>query len=614
MADSNLRVTELSYDTLRDNLKNYLKSQTTLQDYNFEGSTLAIILDLLAYNTYYNAFYANMAGNESFIDTAVLRESVVSRAKELDYIPRSRKSAIATVNMAFSDANTSFTIPKDFNVRATLNGFQYHFSTAESQVFYSDSGFYTFNLDVYEGSWTTQTFMSTDPGFGERFVILNEGVDVDSITVQVKPSALSSDVTTYNLASDILDVDGDSEVYFIVENLDGNYEIVFGDGILGKQLTVGNQILLNYRTCNGSAPNGIQSFGKESDIFPNFTLTAVTAAAGGLDKEDIESIRFNAPREYDIQGRVVTIEDYIQRVMRDNADIQSLAVWGGEDNDPPVYGKVFLSAKPYDGFSLTQTRKNAIITALEKYNVQSIDPLIIDPTFVYIVPTSRVFVDSSLTVLSAADIRNLVDTTLSTFEANQLSLFDRRFRYSQMIEAIDNTNVSIKSNDTDVKFQKRFSPILGSFFNYYVKFYTSIYHPYDGFLGAVSSNRFTLTGISEQLFLDDDGRGNLRAYYPTTGNAKVYINKTMGTVDYTTGEIRLDNFNPSSYEGTEIEVTITPENRDLAPQQNQILLVSDSTITVIEEATGNILSSGSGTTEGDTASQFETPISSTITV
>lgn len=614
-ANSHLRVTELSYDRLRDNLKTYLSSQTELQDYNFEGSVMAMLLDLLAYNTYYNAFYANMVGNEMFIDSAVLRASIVSRAKALGYTPRSAKSAKATLNLTVvPTSNVAFvTVDAKTKFRAEVSGFRYTFSTTTETTILNDNGVYTANLVIAEGTWTTERYTVADAN--NHYIIMNQNVDTDSIMVQVQTSASSSELTTYEKITDLAEVDSESKVYFLETNIDGRFEIFFGDGVLGHALEAGNIVIISYRVCNGAAANFITTFSKVDDIggFSNFSFTTAANSSGGQSAETSESIRFNAPRNYAMQRRAVTVDDYKQHILNSHSDIQALAVWGGEDNDPPIYGKVYVSCKPFNGFSLSTLRKTTIVESLSKRNVLSNEVLMVDPTFIYVVPTISASFNHRVTTLGAEAIRARIISAVAAFETEHLGIFENKFRYSKFVKAIDDTHASVVSNDTTIKLQKRFTPTLNSSVTYRIPFHTELYNPHAGHLYALESSGFTLPAFAATMFLDDDGNGNVRVYRKS-GTSRIYINNTLGTINYSTGIVTLNNFNPSSIIGDEIKVTVVPNGRDITPVRNQIILIADAALSIFRESDGLLLSSGKITTVGDSTSLNETPIASAITI
>lgn len=619
-ANTYLRVTELSYDALRDNLKDFLRGKPELQDYNFEGSTMSILLDLLAYNTYYNSFYANMVGNEMFIDSAALRTSVVSRAKHLGYVPRTAKSAVAKVTLALApldDEAPFVTIPAQTKFDASLDGVNYTFSTSqEVSVFPDSNNIFQTELTLYEGVWTTERHtVSDNPGPEEKYKILNDNIDLSSLTVQVQESLTSTAISNYTRVSNILDVNDESKVFYFEENLDGNYEIHFGDGVLGRKLSPGNIVIVTYRVCSGSVANFITSFTKEGQMFDILAYSFATTqiAQGGQDREEIESIRFNAPLSYDMQNRVVTQNDYKQYILSQNPDIQSLAVWGGEDNDPPFWGKVFVVAKPFNGFGLTELRKTAIANALDKLNMQSLEVVMQDPSFVYILPTINVFYDTASTTVTPDALREFVADTVVNFETNFLAQLDQPFKYSRLVRDIDNSHFSIVSNETGIRFQKRFSPILNDVFTYTFPFYTEVFHPYDGYAGSLDSSEFTLPLFSQQLKLDTDGNGAVRAYY-LDNDKKIIVKDDVGTIEYDTGKVTLINFNPSTVDGDEMRINITPTRPNLIPKLNQILLIAETRIDVYDNASGELLSTGTADTQGQTETLFETAIKPTATL
>jgi hypothetical protein len=598
IANNSLRVTELNFQQIKDNLTTFLKSKSEFADFDFTGSTLSTILDVLAYNSYYNAYYLNMLANEMYIDSSVVRESTSSLAKALNYLPRSARSSHASiiVNFVPGDSPNQIIIPKYSRFKTSIDGVNYEFTTAQDYTITPVAGSYSREIDIYEGVVLSYNFTFT-AGQQPYFKIPLENLDSSSITVYVRENSGSTDRIFYTLVSDITEVDSNSKVYYLQEDMDGFYQVYFGDGVLGKALSSGNVVTVTVRECSGSAPNGAVSFetvgytGQNSSTPTTrytATITSVTeAATEGQEKETIESIKFNAPRSYESQNRLVTETDYHQFLMNNFSDIQSISVWGGEENDPPYYGKVILSIKPTGGFLISQNRKEQIIATMMKYNPMSIDVLIVDPSFVYIHTETRITYASTSSILTADQIMNKVSTAIQNFEDTKLGVFGNSFRYSKYVTAIDNADSAIESNDTDIFFEKRFVPTLNSNLSYKVDFKTAINHPFDGYIGAISSTKFTLSISDEELFIDDDGLGKIRLYYLDPIN-KIYVNTNAGSVDYVNGVIILDSFIFESYDGTEVIVRIEPDAKDLTPTRTQILLLSFPSVTLFDRSTSII--------------------------
>jgi len=592
MAESTISVTELDFDNIKSSLKTYISSKPEFTDYNFEGSTISMLLDLLAYNTYQNAFYTSMVGNEMFLDSAQLRESVVSRAKMLNYVTRSARGASTTLTVTITPTGspTSVTIAKNTEWTATSDGITYKFVTPQAYSFTADQN-YSGTITITEGRpvthrWTVNT---SNP---VRYIIPNENVDTTSISVVVQESSVDSSSVTHTLASDISEVTATSPVFFLQEVENNQYEVYFGDGVIGKTLNNGNIVIVNYRVCNTTEGNGISTFTNPSTLagYSTFTVTVNAATSGGAANESIESIKFNAPKNFETQNRAVLAEDYKRIILRDNADFNSISVWGGEQNTPAIYGKVYISIKPTSGNTISSDRKTAIKTQLKKYNVLSIDPEFVDATFLYVKPTIDVYYDSSLTTLNATQVQDKVLTAITNFETNNLGNFEnKKFRYSKFIETIIDSDTSIKSALVDVQMEKRFTPSTTTTSAYNIAFNNVIREPVSSghatHSGAhyISSSAFTYQG--KTAYLDDDGEGTIRIWYQLSVDTVAYLDSNAGTVNYKTGLVTLSNFLPSAISGSYISIFATPVKNDISAVRNQILLISNAKVTVIDEAT-----------------------------
>ena len=585
-ANSAINVTSLNFDNIKESMKTYIASKPEFTDYNFEGSTISMLLDLLAYNTYQNAFYTSMVGNEMFLDSALLRDSVVSRAKMLNYVPRSARGASTTLTVEITPtgAPDSVTVAKDSEFSATIDGEAYKFVTPQAYSFSSTDN-YSGTITITEGRPVTHRF-TVNTNSPVRYILPNENVDTTSITVDVQTSSSDASSVRYNLASDITEVQANSAVYFLQEVEDSQYEITFGDDVIGQAPVDGNIVIANYRICNGTDGNGISSFTSPSTLGGSSTFTTLVDAAtsGGANNETIESIKFNAPKNYETQNRAVLAEDYKRLILRDNGDVQSISVWGGEENNPPIYGKVYISIKPTIGNTISSQRKTEITTELKKYNVLSIDPEFVDATFLYIRPTVEVRYDSKTTTLTGPQVQTKVLNAITNFESTKLGTFDNKtFRYSQFVKAIDAADSSIVSNLTTIQIEKRFVPSLTNSTTYNVSFSNSLHNPHAGHRYAISSSAFTYRGNTS--YFDDDGNGNLRIYYITGSNTRVYTNETAGVVNYRTGLVTINSFLPSAFVGSSLSIFADSADDDVNAIRNQILLIAGANVTLIDDAT-----------------------------
>ena len=598
MAATKLEISELDFDDVKSNLKIFLNQQTEFQDYDFEGSGMSILLDLLAYNTHYLGFNANMLANEMFMDSADIRASLVSLAKQVGYTPTSVRAPTATLNVTVNDATTStLTVAKGTKFYTIIGDTAYDFLVREDTTISPTAGVYTFsNLDIIEGTLTTFKYTADSSDPDQRFIIPSEFADTSTLTVKVQTSATDTSSTTYTLASGYRTLTSTSTNYFLQEVEDGKFEIYFGDGVTGKALTDGNIVILEYIVTNVEAANGASSFTLTGTIegFSNVSITTSSNAANGVIAETKESIRFNAPKQYTAQDRAVTVEDYKTLTKSIYANTQSVSAWGGEDHSTPIYGRVYISIKAKSGTNLTEATKDSIVTSLKNYAIGSVTPVIIDPETTDILLTSTVKYDKSKTTLTATTLKSNVITTLTTYDTDTLNQFDGVFRYSKVSNLIDDTDTSILSNITTLKLRKSFTPTLASSTLYTISYNNAFYNPHSDHNktagGIVSSTGFKIDGNDNEMFLDDDGSGNIRLYYVSSG-ARAYSTSTQGTIDYDTGEIVLNSLNVASISNirgsvsTLIEITVQPNSNDIAPVRNQILNIdtANSSITIEED-------------------------------
>jgi hypothetical protein len=598
MASNKLEVSDLDYSQIRENLKKFLQSQSEFQDYNFEGSGMAVLLDLLAYNSHYLSFNANMLANEMYLDSADLRKNIVSIAKMIGYTPTSVRSPVAVVNILLRDATgASVTMPKGTTFTSLIGGETYKFITNEAKTITPSSGVYQFsNVSLYEGTLVNYNYTvdSTDPD--QRFIIPSAKVDTSTLKVQVQNSISDTTISTYTLASGITELDSTSKVYFIQEIEDGKFEIYFGDGVIGKSLSDGNIVRLEYIVTNITEANGASSFTLSGTIngFSDVVVSVVSSAQGGVDAETKESIRYNAPLQYSAQDRAVTTSDYETLVKEIYPNALSVSAWGGEDDETPVYGTVKIAIKAASGSTLTNTTKESIKTSLKKYNIASVNTEIIDPETTSIILTSNVRYDEKATTKTSDTLKSNILNSLSSYNTSTLQKFDTMFRYSKIVELIDDVDTSILSNITTLKIRKNFTPTLGSSTRYDIYFRNGLYNPHSGHKseigGILSSTGFKVTGDTTNVYyLDDDGAGNVRRYYLVSG-VRTYANNTQGTINYSTGQITINSLNIGSVENirgstsTVIELTVQTSSNDIIPVRDQILEIDTENSIINVEA------------------------------
>jgi hypothetical protein len=556
-----------------------MKNQTEFSDYNFEGSALSTLIDLLAYNTHYLGMNANMAINEAYLDTATLRSSVVSHAKTLGYTPRSARAPIAYLDITLNNSTlTSATVSKGTKFTTQLDGTTYAFVVNEERTVTPSNGVLRFsNLAVYEGSLVTAKYTVDNNNLEKQYLLTDNRADTTTLKVSVQNSAADLTTTTYTLATDISQVTATSNVYFLQEVDDGKFEVYFGDNVVGRKVNDGNIVILEYIVTNKGAANGAKTFSGTSVAGEtNITIATVSSAVGGAEPETIQSIKYNAPLDYASQGRAVTTDDYKVIIPQVYADTQAIQVWGGEDNDPPIYGQVFVSIKTTSGINLTQAQKDTIATSLDKYNIASVRPTIVDPQTTKIKLNTTFKYNANVTTKTATDLETLVRTTISNYNTSDLEKFDGVFRFSKLSRLIDATDPSILSNISTVRIQKTITPQLNTLTKYELKFSNQLYHPHAGHNsmmgGITSSTGFYISGSTNEHFMDDDGNGNLRAYTLVGGTTRTYRDSTIGTINYTAGTLTLDSINITSSTNTGgIIITIIPNSNDIVPVRNQLL-------------------------------------------
>ena len=612
-----LEISELDFDGIKANLKTFLSQQDEFTDYNFEGSGMSVLLDVLAYNTHYLGYNANMLANEMFIDSADLRSSVVSKAKQVGYTPTSTTASTATIDVLINNASgSSLTMSRGTKFTTTIDGQSYTFVNNADVSITPTDGVYKFsNLTIREGSYLNYKYTTSSSDIDQRFIIPNDNVDTTTLTVKVQESSSDSTTNTYTLATGITALDSTSKVFFLQEVEGARYEVYFGDGALGQSIADGNIIILDYITCNRDAPNGATTFTLSGTIggFSSVTITTIDSANSGSGPESINSIKYNAPRDYSTQDRAVTAEDYKVLVKSLYPNAQAVQVYGGEDALVPNYGKVFISIKAKSGSNLTVTTKDSIVQSLKSYAVASVRPEIIDPETTFITLSTSFKYDSGKTTKDISTLQTNISNAIAVYNNDTLENFTGMFRYSKVLETINNADTSILSNITTVKMYKFITPTLSEGLKYTLSFNNAFYNPHSGHNatggGVITSTGFKINGdTTNEHFLDDNGAGILRLYY-LSGTTRVYTSSTYGTVDYATGEIILTSANITSISNidgvasTQIRVTAIPSSNEIVPVRNQVLEIDTANSTITGEVDG-IESGGSqaGTTYTTTSS------------
>jgi hypothetical protein len=591
---TNLKLDGLDFNQIKENFKLFLKSQSKFKDYNFEASGLNVLLDVLSYNTYYNSFYLNMISNEAFLSTAQRRNSIVAAAKSLNYTPRSITSARINVDITLQTTGTSnsnIILPAYTRFQASTDTGTYNFLNQEPVIFLNIGGEYTLtDLTLVEGTYVNEAFTKDVSDANQRFIISNETIDTSTLKVRVQNSSSDSTIRTFTLADSYVNVTSTSEVFFLEEVEDGKFEIKFGDDLFGAALVDGNIIILDYMVSSGAAGNDILSltyFGTVSGVL-NATVTVNSSGSyGGDEREAIDTIRFNAPKYYSNQNRLVTNEDYVA-IMLQQPNIQSALVWGGEDNDPPQYGKVFIAAQPKTGDVLTEVEKENIKNfVIKPRKVITIDTEIVDPDYVYLLIDAIVKYDPNKVTLSSTDLTSIIIQNIMEYSQNNLGQFSKFFRYSNLGRVIDLSERSILSSTLSITMRKEIPIQLNTSKIYTIEFSNPINditkdrpsgHPFSAG-NKIISNEFTYAGFSN-CYIEENG-GIMRIYRKASGNL-IGVVTNIGTVDYDTGKVILESFAPEAFSdgGTTLKLNAVPRDLDILPLRTQILTIRESDIKI----------------------------------
>ena len=577
----NTQITELDFDAIKASLQNYLSSNGYFTDYDFEGSALNVLLDVLAYNTHYMGFYANMVANEMFIDSAVKRQSVVSLGKHLGYTPTSTRSSEVVVNIKTGSSYESNTYLPAYS---TISGGGYSFVLRSPVLQTEDTdgnGVYS-NCTFTEGEYRNISYIYDTSVSNPKFTIPDREVDTSTIRVAVQTSTTdpSGSASPWSLVTDITELTSTTSAYFLQESRDGFYEIYFGDNVVGKRPSNGNVINVSYIVSSGSEANGLGNADTPSNrTFSSTvgTVEVVTQSSGGAEKQTTRSIRFTAPLSYQAQNRNVTESDYVSTIRSIYSNAESVSVYGGETSVPPQYGKVFVSIKPVNGLVLTETEKDSILSGLTSKNLVSITPEIVDAEYLYLRVNCKVTYDPTRTSLSADGLKTLVISRILDHGNTTLEKFNEDYIQSRLARRIDTIDRSIVGNQLNVSMEKRITPNLGAATGITIRFRNSIYHPHDGHIPVVTSNSFrhkNQSGTIINCYFSDNGYGSINLYTTINGE-QVLVDSGIGTVDYQTGIVSLNSkFVPLDYVTTPyIRVTAKPEDQDVLARENTILTI-----------------------------------------
>jgi hypothetical protein len=593
-----LRITELDFDTIKANLKTFMQQQAEFTDYDFDGSGLSVLLDVLAYNTHYNAFYMNMLANEMFIDSAVLRQSVVSHAKLLGYTPRSRVASQATINVSFQEvgggSNSAMTIPKFTKFTAApKDGKSYTFVTTDQLVVSkNNAGYFNFdNVQIKEGNPASYVYTYVEATNAKQiFALPDVGIDTSTLIVQVQKSVDNNSLETFELAEDATEVTSDAAVYYLEENRLGKYQIYFGDDVIGKALENGNLVIVSYVITSGDAANGIKTFKLSDNIMPGagVTITLVTESSAGNIEETIDQIKFTAPKSFIAQNRAVTKNDYISLINRNYPYFDSVAVWGGEESSPPVYGKIFFSLKPRGNYEITVSEVQYIKDfVIKPISVLTVTPEYVEADYNYMNFIIDVVYDPRQTSLTAGGIQAAVRTAVTDFADTYLNTFNNDFKMSKLIRAIDDADSSIENNSVRVLIEKRFRPVLNTAKSYKIDFHVPLKRgtaidrlysePSFGYVDAIGKDRVafieeipqSFTGIESievlatgagytetpTVVIDGDGSGAKAKALIVNGKLKSVTVTAAGT-GYSSAVVRVTKSKQNEGTGAELSAVL----------------------------------------------------------
>lgn len=594
MDNKRILVTELDFDRIKTNLKNFLRGQQEFTDYDFEGSGMSVLLDLLAYNTHYNSIYANLAVNEAFLDSASKRSNVVSHAKSLGYLPSSAKCAVAVINLTVLNpvgdsggAPVFITLPALSQFTTSLNGITYNFyNRASHTVSPNSNGEYIIeNIPIYEGTPLRQSYIVDDVSPNLRsalkYTISNFGCDLSTLTVRVQDTTSTAGYVTFSRAADFASIKRDDAVYFVQETENQLYDVYFGDGIVGRRVNPGNIVTMDYFVCNKDLPNNSKTFTLNGSISGGTpVVTTISMAQGGSDVETVDSIKFHAPKSYSAQNRAVTAEDYKTLLPQLYPNVESVNVWGGDEAVPPQYGKVFISIKPKSGETLTNSTKELIRNSiLRNKAVVSVTPELVDPEYLYITISSSVFYNPLQTDKDAQLLRTEVVNVINDYRLNELQKFGGVFRFSKLSRLIDAADKSFTSNITNIRISKTIIPSINQIKKYTITFNNPIYNtgvPEE----SVKSSPFRVLNQSNDVYIDDDGVGKLRLYYLTSTGSKSFINTAIGTVNYKTGTVTLNDLVIESSPNNIITINCIPDSNDVVSVRNQIVAIKQESVKV----------------------------------
>ena len=611
---TNLKITELDFPDIKNNLKNYLKQQTVFNDYDFEGSGLSVLLDVLAYNTHYNAMAAHLALNEAFLDSAQIRGNAVSRARMLGYVPRSQLSPRASIRVivtrpASDTTTTSLQMPRGTKFTTTVEGETFQFVTLESQTAGVSGNTFTFdNVGLAEGTYSSIKYRVDNDLENQKHQLSHKNADTSTLRVRVQANEESTKYEIYSKFTTLLNVTSSSQIYHLQENSNGFYEIYFGDGVTGTKPENNNIVTLDYVYSKGDDANGASVFNAQGNIggMSDIAVTTLISAAGGIDQESLESIRYNAPLTFTAQNRAVTSDDYRAIIQREFTNISAISTWGGEDQAVPDYGKIFICIKPNTADTLTEAEKTEIIgTVLKGKNVVSITPVILNPNFTNLELDISFKFNPNLTDRTSIELKAVVSDTIDDFNLNNMSKFDGVFRHSALTKAIDASDPSILNSTVRPYLYQNITPTSTTVGNSHsLSFAGPLFVPEGTTASVISSTGYT-KGSDTYYFADKpiDGSTTRQIYvYKLDGTTKITIIGDAGTLDPTAGTITINNYIPDDL--TAIRITAAPDSLDIAPKRDQLLKIDNARTIMTAEEDTIALSGSSGTIDYKTTSRL----------
>jgi len=591
MANTSINLVDLDFASLKGSFKNYLRDQNQFKDYDFEGSNINILLDLLSYNSYKNAFYLNMLLSESFLDSAQLRNSILSHAKELNYLPRSARSSKARVRIEFEATGESapYIIQKGSPLTTLVKNESYTFTIPETITVSSANTTYSFETDIFEGTYIQDTYTYRQGIENQRFKLTNRNIDTESLTVSVFEDG--NEVSdAYKLSTSLLDLDETSKVFFLQPTETGYFEVLFGDNNLGRRPKINSTIVMEYRTSSGELPNGAREFSVDFDPTGsdelNFTpeVNTLENSRDGAEEESIESIRYMAPRHFQTQERAITASDYSIALKGQFPEINAVHAYGGEDLSPPQFGKVFIAVDITNVDGFPESKKIEYRNFIDRRSPFGIRPVFVDPEFSYLSVRSKVRYDVNVTSASRETLKSIIKNAIVDYNEEYLNDFNVILRNSKLETEIDNSDASIISSVTRTRIYKKINPRLGLSENFRINFGVPIIDtiPEKEDLHRATDVHALVSSLfifnSEQVLLEDDGSGNIRIM-KTDGfiNEKI---KNVGKIDYNTGQIEINGLVVDSFQGSSIKLYVTPVDPDVVASQNSILTIEDDEIII----------------------------------